>query len=124
MSNHTTPTPVQDVVPTPAERKRTFPTWARYATVAVGSWTIGAVMLAGAGGTPTAAEPLPAVTVTAPAAEVDVTTTPEYEALAGQVDTLTQELADARSAAEAAPAPAAHAVPDVRVQGRARSCAP
>ena len=47
MSN-TTPTPVQDVVPNPAQPKRTFPTWARYTAVAVGSWTIGAVMLAGA----------------------------------------------------------------------------
>ena len=115
MSNDTTPTStsvptaVHDVVPTPAPRRRTFPTWARYATVAVGSWTIGAVMLAGANGTPTAAEPLPAVTVTAPAADVDVTTTPEYKALAGQVDTLTQELDDVKSAAAAAPAPAAAA---------------
>ena len=100
------PTSVHDIVPTPAQQKRTFPTWARYATVAVGSWTIGAVMLAGANGTPTAAEPLPAVTVTAPTESVDVTTTPEYRALADQVDTLTQELDAAKSAAAAASAPA------------------
>jgi hypothetical protein len=103
------PTPVHDVVPPPAQPKRTFPTWARYATVAVGSWTIGAVMLAGAGGTPTAAEPLPAVTVTAPAPSIDVTTTPEYEALAGEVERLTQELDAATSAAAPEPAPAAPA---------------
>lgn len=104
MSNDATPTTVHDVVQTPAEPERTFPTWARYTAVAVGSWTIGAVMLAGGDGTPTAAEPLPAVTVTAPAASVDVTTTPEYRALAGQVDTLTQQLDDAKAAAAAAPA--------------------
>ena len=113
--------PVHDFVPTPVKPTRKFPTWARYTAVAVGSWTIGAVMLSAGGTTPAAAKPLPAVTVTAPAAATDVTTTPEFRAVQDELTTTKSSLAAMTSerdsekakadalAAKPAPAPAAAA---------------